>query len=421
MIYFIVILSSLILSAFFSGMEIAFVTANKLKIELDKKQRTTSSRIISFFTNRPSAYIATMLIGNNIALVIYGIIMAIVLEPVFAYFISSEVVILIIQTLISTLIILVTAEFLPKTIFRINPNMALKVFAIPVYFFYILFYPLTIISVSLSNNFLKTLFNIHIKKNNPETAFGKIDLDDLINTHSSEDSDEDEIENELKIFQNALDFSNIKLRECIVPRTEIECIEINEDIESLKQLFIKTGFSKILIFKDTIDNIVGYVHSLDLFKNPKSIKAMMRNIHIVTEAMSAHELLSFFIKENKSIALVVDEFGGTSGMVTIEDIIEEITGEIEDEYDVDTATEKQISDCEYIFSGRLEIDYINDKYNLSLPTSDEYETVAGLILAKYGSFPIINETITINGVGSFKILSLDKTKIKLVNLKICRD
>ncbi len=420
MVYFVIILASLLLSAFFSGMEIAFVSANKLKIELDKKQHTTSSKIIAFFIDRPSVYIATMLIGNNIALVIYGMVMAIVLEPAIAYIVDSEIIILLLQTLISTLIILVTAEFLPKTIFRLNPNFVLKIFALPVFFFYIVFYPITLLSVSLSNNFLKTLFNINIKKNNPQTAFSKVDLDNLINTHSSgsEDNTEDEIENELKIFQNALDFSNIKLRECIIPRTEIAGIDINDNIENLKQCFIETGFSKILIYKETIDNIVGYVHSSDLFKNPKTIKAMMRDIMIVPETMPANKLLADFIKENKSIAVVVDEYGGTSGMVTIEDIIEEITGEIEDEYDMSGTTEKQINDNEYIFSGRLEIDYVNDKYNLNLPTSDEYETIAGLILSHYGSFPEPNQIITIDEIGTFKILNVSKTKIELINLKV---
>ncbi len=418
MIYFIIILISLLLSAFFSGMEIAFVSANKLKIELDKKQKTNSSRLITFFTSNPSSYIATMLIGNNIALVIYGIVMAIVLEPFIALFTSSGAVILIIQTIISTLIILITAEFLPKTIFRINSNFALKFFAIPVFFFYVIFYPLTLLSVSLSNNFLKTLFNINIKKSNPKTAFGKADLDDLV--HSSEKENQ-EIDNELKIFQKALDFSNIKLRECIVPRTEITAIEINEEIEILKHKFIETGFSKILIFKESIDNIIGYANSSELFKNPQSIKAMMHNIMIVPETMPANKLLSDFINENKSLAVVVDEFGGTSGMVTIEDIIEEITGEIEDEHDTSELTERKVNENEYLFSGRLEIDYVNDKYNLNIPTSEEYETIAGFILAYHENIPKLNETIIIGELGSVKILEVSKTRIELICLKLIVD
>ncbi len=415
MIYFVIILISLLLSAFFSGMEIAFVSANKLKIELDKKQKTNSSRLITFFTKNPSSYIATMLIGNNIALVIYGIIMAIVLEPFISLFTSSEAIVLIVQTIISTLIILITAEFLPKTIFRINSNFALKFFAIPVFFFYVIFYPLTLLSVSLSNNFLKTLFNINMKKSNPKTAFGKADLDDLV--HSSEKENQ-EIDNELKIFQKALDFSNIKLRECIVPRTEITAIEINEEIETLKHKFIETGFSKILIFKESIDNIIGYANSSELFKNPKSIKAMMHNIMIVPETMPANKLLSDFINENKSLAVVVDEFGGTSGMVTIEDIIEEITGEIEDEHDTSELIERKVNENEYVFSGRLEIDYVNDKYNLNIPTSEEYETIAGFILAYHENIPKLNETITISEIGSVKILEVSKTRIELICLKI---
>ena len=400
-------------------MEIAFISSNKFKIELEKKQGLYSSRIISIFTKHPAQYIATMLVGNNIALVIYGIVMAIILEPAISKFTSSEITILIIQTIVATIIILITAEFLPKTLFMINPNIALNIFAVPVLFFFILFYPIVKITIILSNTLLKNFLKVKINTISQQgnIAFGKVDLSNLLEENQNNKNKTSEIAHDIKIFQNALDFSKVKLRECMVPRTEITALDINDSIENLKQKFIETGFSKILIYKDSIDNIIGYVHSSELFKNPESIKSMLLELSIVPETMPANKLLTSFIDENKSIAIIVDEFGGTSGMVTIEDIIEEIFGEIEDEHDTSDLEEKQISENEFIFSGRMEIDFINEKYKLKIPESDEYETIAGFILHHHESIPNQNEYIIVNSF-NFKILKLSKTRIELVLLKV---
>ncbi len=417
--YLIIILITLIFSAFFSGMEIAFISSNKFKIELEKKRGLYSSRIISIFTKHPAQYIATMLVGNNIALVIYGIVMAIILEPAISKFTSSEITILLIQTIVATIIILITAEFLPKTLFMINPNIALNIFAVPVLFFFILFYPIVKITIVLSNTLLKNLLKVKINTISQQgnIAFGKVDLSNLLEENQNNKNETGEIDHDIKIFRNALDFSKVKLRECMVPRTEITALDINDSIENLKQKFIETGFSKILIYKDSIDNIIGYVHSSELFKNPESIKSMLLELSIVPETMPANKLLTSFIDENKSIAIIVDEFGGTSGMVTIEDIIEEIFGEIEDEHDTSDLEEKQISENEFIFSGRMEIDFINEKYKLNIPESDEYETLAGFILHHHENIPNQNENIIVNSF-NFKILKLSKIRIELVLLKV---
>ena len=411
-----IIIGSLIFSAFFSGMEIAFISSNKLRIELDKKQKLYPSQIISIFIKNPGQYIATMLVGNNIALVIFGIIMAIILKPFIIKFSSNEIAILIIQTIISTVIILFTAEFLAKALFMIRPNIALNIFSPPVLFFYIIFYPITKIIIWISNFLLKFLFNIKINKQQGKNVFGKVDLDNLINEGHSELKMDNQIEHNVKIFQNALDFSKVKLRECMVPRTEITALELNNSIEELKQKFIETGFSRIIIYKNNIDNIIGYINSKKLFEKPKNIKSKLVRVLIVPETMAANKLLSLFIKEKKSIAIVVDEFGGTAGMVTIEDIIEEIFGEIEDEHDVIELEEKQINENEFVFSGRLEIDYLNNKYNLNIPETGDYETIAGFILYHYESIPKINEKITIDSF-TFKILKVTHTRLELVNLK----
>jgi len=415
--YLLYIIGALLFSAFFSGMEIAFVSANKLRMELDKKQGSYTSDIISLFTKNPTQYIATMLIGNNIALVIYGLVMAIVLEPYIAIYAQSEVWVLFFQTVISTIIILLTAEFLPKTLFQIDPNFMLNALAIPVFIFYILFYIIAKPTVLLSNFFLKSILKTKLTDTKRQFVFGKIDLDDFIKmTNDSMEANQD-VEHEVKIFQNALDFSKVKLRECIVPRTEIAAVEINDNIELLKTKFIETGYSKIIVYKDSLDNILGYASSLDLFKNPKDIKSMVNTLIIVPETMPANKLLEQFIQERKSIAIVVDEFGGTSGMVTIEDIIEEIFGEIEDEHDTIDLIDKVLAENEYLFSGRLEIDYINEKHNGILPEREEYETVAGLILFHHGNIPKTNEIITIENY-QFHIIKVTKTRIELVKLKV---
>ena len=415
---FTIIIISIIFSAFFSGMEIAFIVSNKLRIELDKKQGMFYTRIVSVFTYHPGQYITTMLIGNNIALVVYGLIMAKILEPLIINFTSSAIIILIIQTIISTLIILITAEFLPKTLVRINPNMVLKYLSSPVVFFYIIFYPLTKSILWIINLIIGNIVNVRQSDNYYRNLiFGKIDLNHLINENQEEQQEKVSAKNDIKLFQNALDFSNVKLRDCMVPRTEIVAMELNSSVDELKQNFIETGFSKILIYEESVDNIIGYFTSKELFKNPSDIKSKLINLSYVAETMAANKLLRILIKEHKSIAVIVDEFGGISGMVTIEDIIEEIFGEIEDEHDMIELVEKQLSNIEFIFSGRLEIDYINDKYNLAIKESDEYDTLAGFIFYHHKSIPKMNERFTINNM-EFKILTASNTRIKVVHLKI---
>ncbi|MFA8435588.1 MAG: hemolysin family protein [Marinifilaceae bacterium] len=412
-----IIVCMLALSAFFSGMEIAFVAANKLRMELDRKQNTLSSRIISIFTPNSGHYITTMLVGNNIALVVYGIVMAKILEPTISNWVETDSLILTLQTIISTLIILVTAEFLPKTLFRLNPNMALNLFALPVLFFYIVFYPVTSFTMFLSKKIIKKVLKGEIDEESENQVFGKVDLDHFVQEGHDAQNIPTEEEHDIKIFRNALDFSKIKLRECTIPRTEIEALEINGDMEELKQRFIETGYSRILIYKETIDNIIGYVHSSVLFKNPQSIKAALSRIIIVPETMPAHKLLNLFTRENKSIAVVVDEFGGTAGMVTIEDIMEEIFGEIEDEFDTIDLIEQVVNEKEFIFSGRLEIDYLNDKYKLNLPESEDFETLAGLILFYHESIPNVNQILKIQNF-RIKILEVTNTRIEKIHLQI---
>ena len=411
----IIILASLLFSAFFSGMEIAFVSSNKLRIELDKKQGAMGARIISLFTTRPGQYIATMLVGNNIALVIYGIIMAILLEPFISQFTGSDTAILLVQTIISTIIILFVAEFLPKTLFRISPNMALKVFAVPVIFFYIVLYPVTKLMIALSSLILRYLMGVPKSKRAYPDVFSKVDLDHLVNQSSAENGADQETEHEIKFFQKALDFSNVKLRDCMVPRTEIEALEEASTIEDLKSKFIETGLSKILIYRESTDNILGYINSKELFKNPSDLSSMIISIPIVPETMPANKLLQSFIRDRKSISLVVDEFGGTSGIVTMEDILEEILGEIEDEHDTSELKEEMISENEYIFSARHEIDYLNEKYRLEIPKTDDYETLAGFILFHHESIPKINNHINI-GEFTFRILDVGETRIELIQL-----
>lgn len=415
---YLLILITILLSAFFSGMEIAFVSANKLRLELDKQSEPFTSRILKFVTANGGQYIATMLVGNNIALVIYGIACAALFEPVFQSYIESDLIVLLLQTIFSTLIILVFAEFLPKTLFRIFPNTLLNLFSIPLAFFYVVFYPVTRFSIGVTNTLLKSVFKTDVNPNDKNLVFGRIDLDEFVKeTENSGIEKKEKIETEIKLFKNALDFSKVKLREIMIPRTEIEMLEIGADISELRQKFVDTGYSRILFYNENIDNIIGYVHSSMLFQNPQSIEPFIKKVLIVPETMPANKLLSTFIQEHRSIAIVVDEFGGTSGMVTSEDILEEIFGEIEDEHDVKDIVEKKISDNEYIFSGRTEIDMLNEKYFFELPETEEFETLAGYILFYYESIPKINSIIKI-GKFHFKILKASNTKIELVKLTI---
>jgi CBS domain containing-hemolysin-like protein len=411
----IIILLSLLFSAFFSGMEIAFLASNKLRLEMDSKQGHLTSRVISIFTSRPGDYIATMLVGNNISLVIYGILMAVLLEPFISHYINSESTILIIQTMISTLIILFTAEFLPKTLFRLSPNTALRIFAIPIFVFYILLYPVTKLTIAISGFILHNFMRVPRDIKTQPIVFGKIDLDHLVSESQGENGQKEDPEQEIKLFQNALDFSNVKLRDCMVPRTEIVAFDESVSMEELRSKFIETGLSKILIYRESTDNIIGYINSKELFKNPSDLTSMIMSLPIVPETMPANKLLQSFIKDNKSISVVVDEFGGTSGIVTMEDILEEIIGEIEDEHDTSELTEEKLNEQEYIFSARLEIDYLNEKYRLNIPESDDYETLAGLILFHYENIPKINDHIHIAGF-VIRILDVSETRIELVHL-----
>jgi CBS domain containing-hemolysin-like protein len=416
---YLVITIAILFSAFFSGMEIAFISANRLRLELDKKQNVVFSSLISLFTQYPGQFIATMLVGNNVALVIYGIAFADLLDPFLKKYLESETLVLLLQTIISTMLILATAEYLPKALFRINPNRILKIFTVPIAFFYFLFYPITKFSITVSKLVLKIFLNAQIKKVDEKIVFSRIDLDHFVNEQESKSAPqtEEEIENEVKLFKNALDFSNVKLREVMVPRTEIVALDIDSTVEELHRKFVETGYSRILFYKDNTDNIVGYVHQSVIFTNPKTIHEHLRKVLIVPETMPANKLLRKFFQERLSIAIVVDEFGGTSGMVTSEDILEEIFGEIEDEHDTVDLIMKKISDNEYILSGRLELDDLNENFNLEFPEKENFETLAGFILSHYESIPKVNTIINI-GFFQFRILKATNTKIELVNLKV---
>lgn len=414
----VVILLTILFSAFFSGMEIAFVSSNKLRIELDRKQGAFGSGIIRIFTSNPGQYIATMLIGNNIALDIYGLFFSRLLGPMLTPLLHSDLLVLIVNTIISTGLILLVAEFMPKTLFIISPNFFLKLLSIPTLLFYWLFYPISKFTLAASNLFIKVFFRNKGKDvSRDDVVFSKVDLDHFVNqaTESHKESEPDH--HNIRIFQNALDFSNVKLRECMIPRTEINAIECSSTLDELKARFISTQHSRILVYQDSIDNIIGYFELKDLFRNPKDIRSSLRKLSIVPETMPANRLLKVFVEEKKNIALVVDEFGGTSGMVTIEDVLEEIVGDIEDEHDVNELTEKRLNDNEFILSGRLEIDYLNEKYKLELPEEDDYETLAGMILFFHGSIPVCNDVIRIKNF-QFKVLKVSSTRLELVSLKV---
>jgi len=413
-----VIMIAIIFSAFFSGMEIAFITANKLRIELDRKQGVFGSGFIKMFSENPGQYIATMLIGNNIALVVYGLFFSRLLTPVLTPLFGSDALVLLVNTIISTGVILLVAEFLPKTIFKISPNFFLKLLSLPAMMFYYLFYPISKITLAASNGVISLMFGKSKRKKDQENlVFSRIDLDHFMNLSQPETQETEPLRDNIRIFRNALDFSSVKLRECMVPRTEIDAIESRSSLEELKARFIETGHSRILVFQSTIDNIIGYFELKDIFKDPPDILSALRKLAIVPETMAANRLLKKFFDEKVNVALVVDEFGGTSGMVTIEDVLEEIVGDIEDEHDYYELTEKRISGSEFVFSGRLEIDYLNETYNIGLPEEDEYETLAGMILYYHGSIPGINEIIRINSF-LIRILKVTTTRIELVNVRI---
>ncbi len=410
------VLITMAFSAFFSGMEIAFVSVDKLRFEMDRKSGPTTS-ILSYFFRNPNNFISTMLVGNNIALVVYGIFMAdIIQDKLLSGIISNEFLLMLVQTIISTIIILVTGEFLPKTLFKINPNLMLRIFAFPLLLCYVVLFPISKFASALSAIFLR-LVGVKVNKEASEKAFGKVDLDHFIQTSIENATDEEELDAEVKIFQNALDFSSIKIRDCIVPRTEVVAVDVSTTLEDLKVLFVESGISKIIVFEGNIDNVVGYIHSSEMFRNPDAWQNNVKEVPIVPETMAAHKLMKLFMQQKKTIAVVVDEFGGTSGIVSLEDLVEEIFGEIEDEHDNTSYICKQLGADEYVLSARLEIEKVNETFDLDLPESDDYLTVGGLILNHYQNFPKLNEVVEV-GNFKFKIIRLSATKIELVRLKV---
>ena len=406
----------MLFSAFFSGIEIAFITSNKLRFELDKKQQNLTSSILSIFYKHPQQFISTMLVGNNISLVVYGLLMAEVMTPPLQTIFGSQLLITFTQTILATAIVLITGEFLPKTVFRINPNLWLRVFSWLLLLFYYFLYPISRFSTWLSLGLLK-LFGVEISLTTKENVFSRIDLNFLLQENFDNHQSEKELENEVKIFQNALDFSKVKLRDCSIPRTEIIALDYESDVETLKETFIETGFSKIPIYKESIDNIIGYIHSSEMFEHQKDWKKQINQIPIVPENMAAQKLMKIFMLEKKSIAVVVDEFGGTAGIITLEDIIEEIFGEIEDEHDSYDYVAEQTNETEYLFSGRLEVKMANNKFNINIPESDNYETIAGFILFNHQHFPKLNEVIRIDKFTA-KCVKVTNNRIELVRVGV---
>ena len=413
---YIYLLVTMAFSAFFSGMEIAFVSVNKMRLEMEKRDGVVSS-IISFFLRNPNNFISTMLVGNNIALVIYGILMAKIIEQqLLGAFIANDFVKALLQTIISTLIILVTGEFLPKTLFKINPNLVLRLFALPLFICYVVLFPVSKLASGISFLFLR-LFGVKVSDEVQAKAFTKVDLDYFIQTSIENAEETDEVNPEVKIFQNALDFSNIKIRDCIVPRTEVVAVDKETPLEELKNRFVESGISKIIVYEGNIDNVVGYIHSSEMFRSPKDWRSHIKEVPIVPETMSAHKLMKLFMQQKKTIAVVVDEFGGTAGIVSLEDLVEEIFGDIEDEHDNTSYICTQIGDNEYMLSARLEIEKVNETFDLELPESDDYITIGGLILSRYQRFPKLHEMVEI-GPFQFKIIKVSATKIELVRLKV---
>jgi putative hemolysin len=408
---------SLSFSAFFSGMEIAFISSSKLKIELDYKKGLFSAKILSFFSSKPAWFIAAMLIGNNTALVVFTLYVADLVEPYLLTFNINSTLVLLIQTLFSTFFILLFAEFLPKAIFRLNPNYTLRFFSVILFIIYVFLWPLTAVVVFLTNTILKVFGN---KESIDKVSFKKTDLDLYIKELKTDLEEGEEMEHDVKIFHNALSFSEVIARDCMVPRNEIIALEINDNIEDLKNLFLESGHSRIIIYKDNIDNIIGYVHSIELFKIPISIKSMLIPLSIVPESMSGIKLLEDFIEKKRSVSVVVDEYGGTSGILTMEDIIEEIFGEIDDEHDQEELIHEMIEEKKFIFTARLEIDFINEKYRIQLPVKEDYETLSGMIIYYAETIPESGSNVNIESF-NFKIIEADDTKISKVQLSISKD
>ena len=415
---------SLMASAFFSGMEIAFVSSNRLLAEMDKEKNGWAQKAISVFYQHPNNFVSTMLVGNNIALVIYGILFAKIFDETLFYPLSDGMRVAC-DTLLSTVVVLFTGEFIPKSIFKNNPNTLLTFFAVPAYLFYVMLYPISHVATLLSKGLLR-LVGIRMNKDADEHEFTKVDLDYLVQSSIDNAADDEKIDEEVKIFQNALDFSETKVRDCMVPRTEIDAVEDTSTLSDLQQVFVESGHSKIIVYHEDIDHITGYVHSSDMFRLTAAQQdvalnslspTLVRSISYVPETMLASKLMRMLMQEKRSLAVVVDEFGGTSGLVSLEDIMEEITGEIEDEHDNSNHVAKQINEHEYVLSARLEIEKINEMFELNLPENDDYMTLGGLILHEYQSFPKLNEVVTI-GAYEFKIIKNTATKIELVRLKV---
>ena len=407
----------MVFSAFFSGMEIAFVSSSKLRFEVDRSNQSLSGKLLSVFYDNPNNYISTMLVGNNIALVVYGIMMSRIIDGfLISYIPDAPALLLLIDTVISTLIILVVGEFLPKTIFRINPNGTLRFFALPTFLIYCILYPISKFATACARVLLR-LCGIRLNKENSTKAFTKMDLDYFIQSSIQQGNGAENVDTEVKIFQNALDFSNLRIRDCMVHRTEIEAVDKSTTAEELMRVFVETGYSKIIVYENTIDNIIGYIHSSEMFKRTASWQDHIAKMPFVPESMQAQKLMEQFLQQKKSLAVVVDEFGGTAGIISLEDIVEELFGEIEDEHDVDDYIAKQTDDGSYLLSARLEIERVNEMFGIHLPVSDEYQTIAGFILYRYKNFPKMHEAIKIDRF-RFKIMKVESNKIELVTLKI---
>ncbi len=402
-------------SAFFSGMEIAFVSSNRLLLEMDKERGGLSRKVISVFYAHPNAFVSTILVGNNIVMVVYGILFAALIDNTLfagmdpAFTVPAD-------TVISTLIVLFTGEFLPKSLFKSNPNRLLTIFAVPAYICYIVLWPISKVTTFLARCILR-IFGVHMEGEAEEEGFSKVDLDFLVQSSIDQAKSDEEINDEVKIFQNALEFPDIKVRDCMVPRTEIRAVSTDCKLEDLMQMFIENGLSKIVVYEEDIDHVIGYIHSSEMFRSQTKWREHVSKMPFVPETMPASKLMRTFMQQKKSLAIVVDEFGGTSGIVSLEDIVEEIFGDIEDEHDSSKYIAEKVSDQEYLLSARLEIDKVNEKFDLELPVSEDYKTIGGLILHEYQSFPKLNEVIKI-GNKEFKILKNTNTKIELVQLKI---
>lgn len=410
----------MVLSAFFSGMEIAFVASNRLLMKVGKDQSGLSQHCLKVFYANPNSFVSTMLVGNNIVLVVYGILFARIFDGLWQLAgISNDATLVMLDSICSTLVILFTGEFLPKTLFKSNPNRLMSLLAPVAYLFYIVLWPISRFSTLLSRLFLR-LLGVKMEEGNNDGTFTKVDLDDLVQSSIDNTPQGGEVDDEMKIFQNALDFPNLKVRDCMVPRTEINAVPYDCTADELQQKFVESGNSKILIYKEDIDHIVGYIHTLELFRAREKWHDHIRQMPFVPETMAAQKLMQIFLGQKKSIGVVVDEFGGTSGIVSLEDIVEEIFGDIEDEHDNTNYIAKQTADGDYILSGRLEIDKANELFNLGLPDSGEYKTISGLILHAYQSFPKLNEVVKV-GKYHFKIVKKTMTKIEVVRLHVAEE